>query len=124
MDPSQQSCLIRSFASNVQFSEGCFPLTRFDAGAVAGQQPTALSLNVVSNSEVGFSIGKQLEVLSCHGFAAVGRLTPAYWAMRGYQNILVRNLGSASTYPSVAVLLGYAAGFFGLAVWVFKRQES
>ena len=56
-------------------------------------------------------------------FAAIGRWTPAYWAMTGYQNILIRGLGSSSTYMSVLVLLGYAMGFFVLAVWIFRKKE-
>lgn len=55
-------------------------------------------------------------------FAAVGRLMPSAWAMTGLQNLLIRGLPSASVLLPCAVLLAYAAGFFGLAVWGFRRQ--
>ena len=55
------------------------------------------------------------------GFAAIGKLTPGAWAMTGFQNILLRGLGSASVLLPVAALLAYAAAFFGLAVWKFKN---
>jgi ABC-2 type transport system permease protein len=56
-------------------------------------------------------------------FAALGRLMPSAWAMTGLQNLLIRGLGSASTLLPTGILLAYAAGFFGLAVWRFKKME-
>jgi ABC-2 type transport system permease protein len=53
-------------------------------------------------------------------FTTIGKLTPGAWAMTGFQNILVRGLGSASVLLPSAALLAYALGFFGLAVWKFK----
>jgi ABC-2 type transport system permease protein len=55
------------------------------------------------------------------GFAAIGKLTPGAWAMTGFQNILIRGLDFASVLLPAAVLLAYAAAFFGLAVWKFKN---
>lgn len=57
-------------------------------------------------------------------FSTIGHLTPAAWAMDGFQNILVRGLGLASAWRPAAVLLAYAAGFFVLAVWRFKAGEE
>jgi ABC-2 type transport system permease protein len=57
------------------------------------------------------------------GFSAIGRLTPAAWAMTGLQNLLIRGLGSSSTWLPAGVLAAYAAGFFLLAVWRFKKME-
>ncbi len=54
-------------------------------------------------------------------FATIGRLTPIAWAMNGFQNILIRGLDSASALLPSAVLLLYAAGFFLLAAWRFKK---
>jgi ABC-type multidrug transport system permease subunit len=48
---------------------------------------------------------------------------PSAWAMTGLQNILIRGLGIESTWQPVSVLLAYAAGFFALAVWRFKKVE-
>jgi ABC-2 type transport system permease protein len=56
-------------------------------------------------------------------FAAIGRLMPSAWAMSGYQNILIRGLDLYSVWMSAVVLLAYAAGFFLLAVWRFRKVE-
>jgi len=57
-------------------------------------------------------------------FSTIGHLTPTAWAMDGFQNILVRRLGLASAWRPTAILLGYAAVFFVLAVWRFKAGEE
>ncbi len=57
-------------------------------------------------------------------FSTIGHLTPAAWAMDGFQNILIRGLGLASAWQPTAVLLAYAAGFFALAVWRFRASEE
>ena len=56
-------------------------------------------------------------------FAAVGQAMPSAWAMTGFQNILLRGLGSGSAWLPAGVLALYALGFFGLAVWRFGRLE-
>lgn len=55
-------------------------------------------------------------------FNTVGHLTPAAWAMDGFQNILVRGLGLGSAIQPVLILLGYAVLFFIMAVWLFRRR--
>lgn len=55
-------------------------------------------------------------------FSAIGHLTPAAWAMDGFQNILLRGLGISSVLLPVGILLAYALGFFGLAVWRYKFE--
>ena len=57
-------------------------------------------------------------------FATIGHLTPAAWAMDGFQNILIRGLGLASAWRPAGVLLAYAAAFFALAVWRFRVAEE
>ncbi|HEY3310818.1 MAG TPA: ABC transporter permease [Anaerolineales bacterium] len=57
-------------------------------------------------------------------FASIGRLMPSTWAMAGFQNILLRRLGLESVWLPVAVLLLYALGFFGLAVWRFRTSQE
>jgi hypothetical protein len=42
--------------------------------------------------------------------------------MDGFQNIILRGLGLSSVLLPVGLLLGYAAGFFGPAVWRFKFE--
>jgi ABC-2 type transport system permease protein len=53
-------------------------------------------------------------------FAAIGHWLPSAWAMTGLQNILVRQLSFSSVLAPAAMLLLYAAVFFGLAVWRFR----
>jgi ABC-2 type transport system permease protein len=54
-------------------------------------------------------------------FSAIGRLTPAAWAMNGFQNILIRGLGLNTLWTPVAILAAYALAFFLLAVWRFRK---
>lgn len=56
-------------------------------------------------------------------FAAIGRAMPSAWAMNGLQNILIRGLGLESAWMPALILSAYALGFFGLAVWRFKKME-
>jgi len=57
-------------------------------------------------------------------FGVVGRMTPAAWAMTGFQNILIRGQGLAAVWLPSAVMLAFAAGFFALAVWGFRKIEA
>ena len=63
-----------------------------------------------------------LEVTS-GGFAMVGKVMPSAWAMTGYQNILMRGLGSESAWMPTLILMAYALGFFVLAVWRFRKMD-
>jgi ABC-2 type transport system permease protein len=63
-----------------------------------------------------------LEV-SSGAFALIGKAMPSYWAMNGYQNILIRGLGLESTWMPTLMLMIYAAGFFALAVWRFRKMD-
>jgi ABC-2 type transport system permease protein len=56
-------------------------------------------------------------------FAALGRVMPSTWAMTGLQNILIRGLGIESLWLPMLVLLAYAAAFFALSMWQFKKVE-
>ena len=62
-----------------------------------------------------------LEV-SSGAFALIGKLMPSAWAMTGYQNILMRGLGSDSAWMPTLILTAYALGFFVLAVWRFRKM--
>jgi ABC-2 type transport system permease protein len=55
-------------------------------------------------------------------FAQVGRLMPTAWAMRGFQNIIVRGLDFSAVLLPAGILLAYAAAFFAVAVWRFKFE--
>ena len=56
-------------------------------------------------------------------FALIGHLTPAAWAMDGYQNILMRGLGLNSIWLPTVVLIGYGVCFFLLAIWRLGRTS-
>ena len=56
-------------------------------------------------------------------FAAIGKVLPSAWAMNGLQNILIRGLDWESAGLPAFILLMYALGFFGLAVWRFRKME-
>jgi ABC-2 type transport system permease protein len=55
-------------------------------------------------------------------FSTIGHITPAAWAMDGFQNIVLRSLGTASTLLPAAALLAFAGAFFALAVWRFRVE--
>lgn len=55
-------------------------------------------------------------------FQTIGGLMPSQWAMRGFQNIIMRGQGIESVWQPVSILLAYAAAFFGLAVWRFRFE--
>jgi ABC-2 type transport system permease protein len=61
-----------------------------------------------------------LEVVGA-GFQTVGHLSPVAWAMDGFQNVVIRGLGVTSVLVPSAALLGYAALFFLIASWLFRR---
>jgi len=60
---------------------------------------------------------------SSGAFATIGKTMPSYWAMNGYQNILIRGLGLESVWMAVGMLSAYAVFFFLLAVWRFRKME-
>jgi ABC-2 type transport system permease protein len=56
-------------------------------------------------------------------FVAIGKLLPSTWAMTGLQNIIIRRLDLSSTFLPAGILSLYAAGFFALAVWRFRKAS-
>jgi ABC-2 type transport system permease protein len=46
--------------------------------------------------------------------------TPHAWGLTGYHDVIVRGLGPGEVLPEVCVLLGFACGFFTLALWRFR----
>jgi ABC-2 type transport system permease protein len=49
-----------------------------------------------------------------------GLISPHAWALTAYQDVLVRGYGVTRILPEVAVLMGFAVVFFGVALWRFK----
>jgi ABC-2 type transport system permease protein len=58
------------------------------------------------------------------GFATVGHLTPAFYAMQGLQNILIRGQDISSVFFPAAMLAGFALLFFGAALWRFEAGQA
>jgi ABC-2 type transport system permease protein len=54
----------------------------------------------------------------------LGKLSPHYWALSGYQDVLVRGLGVADVLNEAVVLCGFALVFFIFALWRFRFQEE
>ncbi len=52
----------------------------------------------------------------------LARLSPHFWALQGYQDILVRGLGVREVLPEVAILLGFAVAFYTLALLRFRWE--
>lgn len=48
---------------------------------------------------------------------------PHSWALKGYQNLMVRGLGLEEVIPQIAALLGFALLFFLFAAWRFRYEE-
>jgi ABC-2 type transport system permease protein len=57
-----------------------------------------------------------------NAFQTIGGLMPSQWAMRGFQNIIVRGLGIGSVWLPAGILLAYTVAFFALAVWRFRFE--
>jgi ABC-2 type transport system permease protein len=54
---------------------------------------------------------------------SISYIVPHSWALKGYQNLMVRGLGLQEVLPQIGVLLGFALLFFLFAVWRFRFDE-
>jgi ABC-2 type transport system permease protein len=52
----------------------------------------------------------------------LSRLTPHAWALAGFQDVIVRGLGLGAVLSEAGALLGFAALFFGFALWRFRFE--
>jgi ABC-2 type transport system permease protein len=50
----------------------------------------------------------------------LSQFTPHAWAMKGFQDVLVRGHGLAGILPEAGILLGFAGVFFLIGVWRFR----
>jgi ABC-2 type transport system permease protein len=48
---------------------------------------------------------------------------PHSWALKGYQNLMVRGLGLQEVLPQIAALAGFGLLFFLFAIWRFRYEE-
>ena len=49
----------------------------------------------------------------------VPKIVPHYWAIRAYNDLMIRGLGLADVTIEIAVLLGFTALFFAIGLWRF-----
>lgn len=52
----------------------------------------------------------------------VAKISPHYWALRGYQDVIVRGLGMSAVLDEAGVLLAFAVAFYVIAVWKFRFE--
>lgn len=52
----------------------------------------------------------------------LAQLFPTYWGMAGFQDIILRNLGTTAVAVEVGVLCGFAALFLTVGVWRFRYE--
>lgn len=52
----------------------------------------------------------------------LAKISPHYWALQGYQDVIVRGLGWQAVLPETGVLLAFAATFYAFAVWKFRFE--
>lgn len=125
---------------------------QFLFGVNWGQAPAALALMVLATTFAITSLGMMIAGLArtfaqaaalsnilMYSIAAIGgawwpieitpawmqqiaRLTPTFWAMQGYNDIITRGLGLPAVLPETLVLLGFGAIFLAFGVWRFRYE--
>jgi ABC-2 type transport system permease protein len=67
--------------------------------------------------------GSIFPLFRAEGFiGTLSRLTPSAWGIEGYMGIVADGWTLANAWPNILVLFGFAAVFFGIAVWRFKFE--
>ena len=54
--------------------------------------------------------------------ATIGQVTPHYWAVTGFYDLLTRGQGLTAVIDSIVVLLGFSAVFFLVGTWRFEFE--
>jgi ABC-2 type transport system permease protein len=54
-----------------------------------------------------------------NALATIGKLTPQYWAVTGFYDLLVRGKSLTDITDSLGALLGFSVLFFAIAIWRF-----
>lgn len=89
---------------------------------------TVMQLNGITNlgAMLLAGIGGALApVADLPGWArAVAPVTPSYWAMRGFRDVIVHGEGLGAVGLPVAVLLAAATALAALTLWRFKFEET
>ena len=87
-----------------------------------------LSANLAQQQTINLSVivlaafgGALVPVFLLPGWmAAVSPVTPHYWALSAFQDVIVRGGGVADILPALAVLLAFASAFFSVALVRFR----
>jgi len=67
--------------------------------------------------------GMMVPVFVMPGFMqTIARFSPHYWALQGYQDVIVRGLGLRAVLPETGVLLGFALAFYAVAMARFRFE--
>ncbi len=53
---------------------------------------------------------------------AIGKVVPHHWAIRAYQDLIVRGQGLSDITTELLILLGFAALFFAIGLWQFEFE--
>ncbi len=52
----------------------------------------------------------------------LAQVTPTYWAMQGFSDIITRGLGVGAILPELAALVGFGVAFMAVGVWRFRYE--
>jgi ABC-2 type transport system permease protein len=56
--------------------------------------------------------------------ATIGQVTPHYWAVTGFYDLLTRGQGLGAIVDSIGVLLLFSAVFFAIGAWRFEFERG
>jgi len=69
--------------------------------------------------------GAWVPVSAMPGWAqAIAPFIPTYWAMEGFQTVILEAGGLADVVTPVAVMIGFGVLFTGLAAWKFRFEDA
>lgn len=119
-------------------SLGAYPIVLVPISLATAAAATGLGLLIASLGKTQEQVGSLSTVLSIVMSALGGMMVPSYvmpafmqklsvliphyWALLGFQDVIVRGLGMSAVLPAVGVLLGYALVFWVVAVWRFRFE--
>jgi len=52
----------------------------------------------------------------------VAQITPTYWAMQGFNDIITRGLGVQAIMHEITILLVFGAIYLSVGVWRFRYE--
>jgi ABC-2 type transport system permease protein len=85
-------------------------------GRLAQQQ--TINLSVIVLAAIGGALVPVF--LLPDWMAAIAPATPHYWAVTGFQDVMVRGGGVADALPNASVLVAFSAAFFSIALLRFR----